>query len=164
MRTGAVLHDLEVAARRRGDRLLIDEAAMLDQDTARALLTVADETGARVAFIGDRRQLPAVGRGGVLDLAHRWVDPAATVSVDEVHRFTRVATSVDGAPCHGKGPDDLVFCAPKGGVLTRFGGDDPRCLLRPIRRRSRRGRGPYRRSLAGRARILSRTSCGLFAD
>ncbi len=42
---------------------------MLDQDTARALLTIADEAGARVALVGDRHQLPAVGRGGVLDLA-----------------------------------------------------------------------------------------------
>jgi hypothetical protein len=31
----------------RGDLLLVDEAGMLDQDTARALLTVADEAGAR---------------------------------------------------------------------------------------------------------------------
>ena len=50
---------------------------MLDQDTARALLTIADETGARVAFVGDRHQLPAVGRGGVLDLAARWAHPEA---------------------------------------------------------------------------------------
>ena len=49
---------------RPGDLLLVDEAGMLDQDTARALLTIADETGARVAFVGDRHQLPAVGRGG----------------------------------------------------------------------------------------------------
>ena len=51
---------------------------MLDQDTARALLTMADEMGARVALVGDRHQLPAVGRGGVLDLAARWVRPEAT--------------------------------------------------------------------------------------
>ena len=58
------------AARLRpGDLLLVDEAGMLDQDTARALLTIADETGARVALVGDRHQLPAVGRGGVLDHA-----------------------------------------------------------------------------------------------
>ena len=61
---------------------------MLDQDTARALLTLADETGARVAFVGDRHQLPAVGRGGVLDLAARWARPEAVVSLDVVHRFT----------------------------------------------------------------------------
>ena len=60
---------------------------MLDQDTAAALLTVADEMGARVALVGDRHQLPAVGRGGVLDLATRWVSPAAHVDLDVAHRF-----------------------------------------------------------------------------
>ena len=60
---------------RPGDLLLVDEAGMLDQDTALALLTIADETGARIAFAGDRHQLPAVGRGGVLDHATRWVVP-----------------------------------------------------------------------------------------
>lgn len=48
------------AVLRAGDLLLVDEAGMLDQDTARALLAIADETGARVAFVGDRHQLPAV--------------------------------------------------------------------------------------------------------
>src|SRR5206468_4045585 len=52
-----------------GDLLVIDEAGMLDQDTARALLTLADERRLRIALLGDRHQLPAVGRGGVLDLA-----------------------------------------------------------------------------------------------
>ncbi|HEY7815167.1 MAG TPA: AAA family ATPase, partial [Nakamurella sp.] len=73
----------------RGDLLLVDEAGMLDQDTARALLTIADEAGARVALVGDRHQLPAVGRGGVLDLAYRWVHPDARVDLDTVHRFVR---------------------------------------------------------------------------
>ena len=72
---------------RRGERI-VDEAGMLDQDTALALLTVADEVGASVALVGDRAQLAAVGRGGVLDIAaqllpcvhcmtavHRFVDP-----------------------------------------------------------------------------------------
>lgn len=72
---------------RPGDLLVIDEAGMLDQDTARALLTIADETGARVAFLGDRHQLPAVGRGGVLDLAAERADPAAVVTLDRIHRF-----------------------------------------------------------------------------
>ena len=71
-----------------GDLVLVDEAGMLDQDTARALLTVADEAAARVAFVGDRHQLPAVGRGGVLDLAARWATPDACLSLDVVHRFT----------------------------------------------------------------------------
>ena len=71
-----------------GDLLLVDEAGMLDQDTARALLVVADEAAARVAFVGDRHQLPAVGRGGVLDHAVRVVGPANCLELDGVHRFT----------------------------------------------------------------------------
>lgn len=59
---------------------------MLDQDTAIALLTVCTEAGATVALVGDRAQLAAVGRGGVLDVAAhirgRMLDMA------EVHRFT----------------------------------------------------------------------------
>ena len=43
--------------------------------------------GARVALVGDRHQLPAVGRGGVLDLAARWVSPEAHVDLDVAHRF-----------------------------------------------------------------------------
>lgn len=73
---------------RAGDLLLVDEAGMLDQDTARALLTIADEAGARVAMVGDRHQLPAVGRGGVLDHAHAWAHPTAVVTLEKVHRFT----------------------------------------------------------------------------
>jgi exodeoxyribonuclease V alpha subunit len=72
---------------RPGDLLLVDEAGMLDQDTARALLTIADEARARVAFVGDRHQLPAVGRGGVLDHAIAWAHPTAVVSLEKVHRF-----------------------------------------------------------------------------
>ena len=70
-----------------GDLLLVDEAGMLDQDTASALLTVADEMGARVALVGDRHQLPAVGRGGVLDLAARWAPPETHLDLDIAHRF-----------------------------------------------------------------------------
>src|ERR671928_25211 len=73
----------------RGDLLVVDEAGMLDQDTALALLAVADEAGARLALLGDRHQLAAVGRGGVLDLAAGQVDPAGHLTLDAVHRFTR---------------------------------------------------------------------------
>ncbi len=71
-----------------GDVLLVDEAGMLDQDTARALFAIADRAHARVALVGDRHQLPAVGRGGVLDLAARWVPPAAHHELESVHRFS----------------------------------------------------------------------------
>lgn len=71
-----------------GALLVIDEAGMLDQDTALALMTIADEAGARVAFMGDRHQLPAVGRGGVLDHAVRWTRPELAVSLETVRRFS----------------------------------------------------------------------------
>jgi ATP-dependent exoDNAse (exonuclease V) alpha subunit len=72
---------------RRGDLLLIDEAGMVDQNAALALLKIADEAGARVAFVGGRHQLPAVGRGGVLDHVISWAHPSAVVSMQEVRRF-----------------------------------------------------------------------------
>jgi ATP-dependent exoDNAse (exonuclease V) alpha subunit len=71
-----------------GSVLLVDEAGMLDQDTAHALLTIADEHHLRVVLMGDRHQLPAVGRGGVLDLAARWAPPEAHLCLETVHRFT----------------------------------------------------------------------------
>jgi hypothetical protein len=58
---------------------------MLDQDTALALLTIADEAGATVALVGDRSQLPTVGRGGVLDMAANAVPQ--TFDLASVHRF-----------------------------------------------------------------------------
>lgn len=71
----------------RSDLLVVDEAGMLDQDAALALLTIADEAGARVALVGDRHQLPAVGRGGLLDHAVAWAHPTAVVALEKVHRF-----------------------------------------------------------------------------
>ncbi|MEO7069104.1 MAG: MobF family relaxase [Nostocoides sp.] len=71
-----------------GDLLVVDEAGMLDQDTAQALLHIADTAGARLALVGDPHQLPAVGRGGVLDHATRWTAPGAHVLLDGIHRFT----------------------------------------------------------------------------
>lgn len=74
------------AVLRRGDRIVVDEAGMLDQDTALALFTVAADAGATVALVGDRAQLAAVGRGGVLDMAAQI--RGRTFDMTEVHRFT----------------------------------------------------------------------------
>ncbi len=67
------------------ERVVVDEAGMLDQDAALALLTVADEAGATLALGGDRAQLPAVGRGGVLDIAAALVP--RVYSLTSLHRF-----------------------------------------------------------------------------
>ena len=74
----------------RGERIVVDEAGMLDQDSAIALLTVASEAAATVALVGDRAQLPAVGRGGVLDMAALLTSGSGitVVDMDSVHRFT----------------------------------------------------------------------------
>jgi hypothetical protein len=73
----------------RGERIVVDEAGMLDQDAAIALLTLAAEAGATIALVGDRAQLPAVGRGGVLDIAATiTTGSGGTVhDLDTVHRF-----------------------------------------------------------------------------
>ncbi|MGD9430810.1 MobF family relaxase [Arthrobacter russicus] len=68
-----------------GERIVVDEAGMLDQDTAHALLAVAGEHGATLALVGDRAQLPAVGRGGVLDMAAQLAGRVHDMTT--VHRF-----------------------------------------------------------------------------
>ena len=65
--------------------LVVDEAGMMDQDQALALLRVADETGARLTLVGDTMQLNAVGRGGVMQLAERYT--GNVVAMRDVHRF-----------------------------------------------------------------------------
>lgn len=74
------------ARSRAGERVVVDEAGMLDQDIALALLKVVDEAGATLALVGDRAQLPAVGRGGVLDMAAQLSE--RTFDMTSVHRFT----------------------------------------------------------------------------
>ena len=68
-----------------GVRIVVDEAGMIDQDLAHALMTVANESASPVALIGDRAQLPAIGRGGVLDLAV--AASPRPLDLSELHRF-----------------------------------------------------------------------------
>ncbi|GLU61561.1 hypothetical protein Pure05_40960 [Paenarthrobacter ureafaciens] len=71
---------------KKGARVVVDEAGMIDQDTALALTQLADQYGAGIVLMGDRAQLPAVGRGGVLDHAAKIAVERA--DIDVVHRFT----------------------------------------------------------------------------
>lgn len=73
-----------------GERIVVDEAGVLDQDSAIALFTTADEARVTVALVGDRAQLPAVGRGGVLDMAAAIIsgDGGTVHDLDRVHRFS----------------------------------------------------------------------------
>jgi thymidine kinase len=118
---------------RPGDLLVVDEAGMLDQDTARALLAVADECRVRVALLGDRHQLTAVGRGGVLDLAaaesrpHNAPDPGDDPPVHpHAHRRRRIGADGPGRRLRGPDPGDADRRASRSGV-RRAGrsGPDP---------------------------------------
>ena len=114
----------EGARLERGERVIVDEAGMLDQDTAIALLTVTAEAGATVALVGDRAQLAAVGRGGVLDMAAQI--RGRTFDMAEVHRFTDRAYAEatvrmrDGRqPRHGVRPAHRARPRPPASRATR---------------------------------------------
>ncbi|MFD4144535.1 MobF family relaxase [Streptomyces sp. NPDC058572] len=70
----AWLAELERGDGLRGvDVLVIDEAAMVDDRAAAALLTEAARTGTKVVAIGDHLQLQAIGPGGWFREGHRLV-------------------------------------------------------------------------------------------
>ncbi|MDR1186120.1 MAG: AAA family ATPase, partial [Bifidobacteriaceae bacterium] len=90
-----------------GERVIVDEAGMLDQDTAIALLTTVTEAGAAVALVGDRAQLPAVGRGGVLDMAAQ--ARGCVFDMAEVHRFTSPGYAALTLAMRGRDDPGRVF-------------------------------------------------------
>ncbi|CAN5598938.1 MobF family relaxase [soil metagenome] len=68
-----------------GDRIVVDEAGMVDLCTARALAQVAEETGAGIAMVGDHLQAMPVGHSGAMaSMARR---SGAVVELTSVHRF-----------------------------------------------------------------------------
>ncbi len=67
------------------DRIVVDEAGMLDLEAASALLDVAHDTGAGVALIGDQRQALPVGHSGAMALF--WRRSLRHVELTTTHRF-----------------------------------------------------------------------------
>lgn len=72
-------------ALRAGDRVVVDEAGMVDLHTANALAAIADETGAGIAMVGDPLQALPVGHAGAMASLTRRA--AAAVELSTVHRF-----------------------------------------------------------------------------
>jgi conjugative relaxase-like TrwC/TraI family protein len=73
-----------------GGRLVVDEAGMVSQDAARALVMTAIAHGWQVRVQGDSFQFGAVGVGGVMELAKHAADPSRVWLLDDandVHRF-----------------------------------------------------------------------------
>ncbi|WP_439593073.1 AAA family ATPase [Microbacterium sp.] len=67
------------------DRIVVDEAGMVDLYAAAALAQIAVDTGARIAFVGDPCQALPVGHSGAMAAATRRA--ATTVELQSVHRF-----------------------------------------------------------------------------
>ncbi|MGC5224908.1 AAA family ATPase [Micromonospora sp. DT81.3] len=68
-----------------GDRVVVDEAGMVDLHTANALATLAEETGAGIAMVGDHLQAMPVGHAGAMACMTRRA--TAVVELTAVHRF-----------------------------------------------------------------------------
>ncbi|MGA1828086.1 AAA family ATPase [Microbacterium sp.] len=84
-RTGVVFDGARQFLIQSGDRIVVDEAGMVDLHTARALAIVAAETGAGLALVGDHLQAMPVGHSGAMaSLTRR---STATVELTAVHRF-----------------------------------------------------------------------------
>jgi energy-coupling factor transporter ATP-binding protein EcfA2 len=68
-----------------GDRVVVDEAGMIDLHTANALAAVAADTGAGIAMVGDPLQARPVGHSGAMATLTRRA--TAVVELAAVHRF-----------------------------------------------------------------------------
>lgn len=67
------------------DRIVVDEAGMVDLHTATALTELALETGASIALVGDPFQALPVGHAGAMAAATRRA--TTTIELTSVHRF-----------------------------------------------------------------------------
>lgn len=68
-----------------GDRIVVDEAGMLDLEAASALLDVAHASSAGVALVGDQQQALPVGHSGAMALL--WRRSPDRVELSTTHRF-----------------------------------------------------------------------------
>lgn len=69
-----------------GDRVVVDEAGMVDLHAANALAAIAAESGASIAMVGDHMQARPVGHSGAMATMTRRA--TAVVELSAVHRFT----------------------------------------------------------------------------
>lgn len=72
----------------KGDRVVVDEAGMVDLHTANALTAVAEESGAGIAMVGDHLQALPVGHSGAMSLMR--TRSTAVVELCAVHRFQTI--------------------------------------------------------------------------
>lgn len=83
--TGAVYRGPRRYPIREGDRIVVDEAGMVDLQTANALAQLAADTDAGIAMIGDHLQALPVGHSGAMATMQR--RSGRVVELTAVHRF-----------------------------------------------------------------------------
>ena len=83
--TGAIYDGPTSFVLRARDRIVVDEAGMVDLQVANALAELAHERGVGVAMVGDPYQALPVGHVGAMAAAVRHA--CAAVELDAVHRF-----------------------------------------------------------------------------
>lgn len=83
--TGAVYGGPTQFVLRSRGRIVVDEAGMVDLQTANVLVELAIEQGIGLAFVGDTHQALPVGHAGAMGSAIRHAN--AAVELDTVHRF-----------------------------------------------------------------------------
>ena len=68
--------------------VVLDEAGMVDHKRMDALTELIERSGAKLIAVGDGRQLPSIGPGGMFDrIAHH----APTAELEDIHRTSRPA-------------------------------------------------------------------------
>lgn len=82
--TGAEYRGPRIAIRP-GDRIVVDEAGMLDLEAANALLDIIERTWATIAVVGDDYQALPVGHSGAMALFRS--ASFAEVELSNIHRF-----------------------------------------------------------------------------
>jgi conjugative relaxase-like TrwC/TraI family protein len=67
----------------RDTTIILDEAGMVDHKRLNALTRLIERSGAKLIAVGDGKQLPSIGPGGMFD---RLTDHAPTVELTDLHR------------------------------------------------------------------------------
>ncbi len=92
-------------------RVILDEAGMVDHKRMDALTELIERSGAKLIAVGDGKQLPSIGPGGMFDrLAHH--APTAELAGHPPHERPGRAQSVGGAARRGTRAGDGALPAP----------------------------------------------------
>ncbi len=106
--------------------IILDEAGMVDHKRLDALTGVVERSGAKLIAVGDGKQLPSIGPGGMFDRLSRH---APTVELETIHRTTDPqerralqalrAGKPERAMAHRARPSIVPSCLPAAGKQRR---------------------------------------------